>query len=131
MQLYTHASLMFNNKCLGDLGYESVTSAIVMAGLFLSFIVEYIGHRVVLAKEKAMAARPMDEKTQTIFSAEVVTILVLEAGILFHSLRKTPPPAGVLGILSLTHHSHWAYPCRCGGPVLYHALRRHSVSSNL
>ncbi|ATY63812.1 Zinc iron permease [Cordyceps militaris] len=86
VHLYTHASLMFNNKCLGDLGYESVTSAIVMAGLFLSFIVEYIGHRIVLSKEKAVAALSMEEKSQSIFSAEVVTILVLEAGILFHSL---------------------------------------------
>ncbi|KAM3431523.1 hypothetical protein NHJ13734_007266 [Beauveria thailandica] len=86
VHLYTHASLMFNNKCLGDLGYESVTSAIVMAGLFLSFIVEYIGHRIVVAKEKSVAAQSMEEKTQSMFSAEVVTILVLEAGILFHSL---------------------------------------------
>ncbi|OAA81819.1 Zinc/iron permease [Akanthomyces lecanii RCEF 1005] len=86
VHLYTHASLMFNNKCLGDLGYESVTSAIVMAGLFLSFIVEYIGHRIVLAKEKSVAELSMEEKSRSIFSAEVVTILVLEAGILFHSL---------------------------------------------
>ncbi|KAJ3485218.1 hypothetical protein NLG97_g6863 [Lecanicillium saksenae] len=86
VHLYTHASLMFNNKCLGDLGYESTTSAIVMGGLFLSFIVEYIGHRVVLAKEKSVAELSMEEKAQSLFSAEVVTILVLEAGILFHSL---------------------------------------------
>lgn len=79
---------MFNNKCLGELGYESTTSAIVIAGLFLSFIVEYIGHRIVLAKEKAAADLSMEEKAQKVLSAEVVTILVLEAGILFHSLRK-------------------------------------------
>ncbi|OAA73630.1 Zinc/iron permease [Cordyceps fumosorosea ARSEF 2679] len=86
VHLYTHATLMFENKCLGNLGYEGVTSAIVMAGLFLSFIVEYIGHRIVLAKEKSVAALSMQEKSQSMFSVEVVTILVLEAGILFHSL---------------------------------------------
>lgn len=79
---------MFANKCLGELGYESTTSAIVMAGLFLSFIVEYIGHRIVLSKEKAVAHLSTEEKAQSVLSAEVVTILVLEAGILFHSLCK-------------------------------------------
>lgn len=118
---------MFNNKCLGDLGYESVTSAIVMAGLFLSFIVEYIGHRVVLAKEKSVAELSMEEKSQSIFSAEVVTILVLEAGILFHSLRKTTP-GRVFALLPLTHDSYWPYSCRCGGSVLHHTVCRHSVS---
>ena len=49
---------MFSNECIGELGYEATTSAIVMAGLFLSFLVEYIGHRVVLAKAKASAATP-------------------------------------------------------------------------
>lgn len=80
---------MFNNKCLGELGYESTTSAIVMAGLFLSFLVEYIGHRIVLAKEKSIATLSTEEKSQKILSPEVVTILVLEAGILFHSLRTS------------------------------------------
>jgi zinc transporter 1/2/3 len=49
-QLYTHANLMFTNDCLGELAYEATTSAIVMAGIFLSFLTEYIGHRVILAR---------------------------------------------------------------------------------
>lgn len=123
---------MFNNKCLGDLGYESTTSAIVMAGLFLSFVVEYIGHRVVLAKEKSAAALSSEEKAQSLFSAEVVTILVLEAGILFHSLRmSTSSLLYAYCRASLTRHSHWSYTGRCGGSVLYHALHRHPVSPNL
>ncbi|KAL6244505.1 high-affinity Zn(2+) transporter zrt1 [Rhinocladiella similis] len=42
---------MFNNQCLGRLDYEATTSAIVMAGIFLSFLFEYLGHRFVLAKD--------------------------------------------------------------------------------
>ena len=47
IHLYTHAELMFQNQCVGELGYEATTSAVVMAGLFLSFLVEYIGMRLV------------------------------------------------------------------------------------
>lgn len=41
---------MFNNECLGPLDYEATTSAIVMAGIFLAFLFEYIGHRFILAR---------------------------------------------------------------------------------
>ncbi|KAJ9636079.1 high-affinity Zn(2+) transporter zrt1 [Knufia peltigerae] len=51
VHLYTHASLMFNNQCLGALDYEATTSAIVMAGIFISFLFEYLGHRIILARK--------------------------------------------------------------------------------
>ncbi|KAK8068788.1 Zip-domain-containing protein [Apiospora phragmitis] len=57
VHLFTHASLMFANKCLGDLDYEATPAVILMAGVFVSFIVD-----------------------------ELVNIFVLESGILFHSL---------------------------------------------
>lgn len=79
---------MFSNECIGELGYEATTSAIVMAGLFLSFLVEYIGHRVVLAKAKASAALSSTERKSVFLSTEVLSILVMEAGIIFHSLCK-------------------------------------------
>lgn len=41
---------MFNNECLGRLEYEATASAIVMAGIFLSFLFEYVGHRCILAR---------------------------------------------------------------------------------
>lgn len=41
---------MFNNQCLGSLGYEGTTSAIVMGGIILAFLFEYIGHRIILAR---------------------------------------------------------------------------------
>ncbi|KAF6802175.1 ZIP zinc transporter [Colletotrichum musicola] len=80
VHLYTHAQLMFGNSCLGSLGYEGTTSAIVMAGIFLSFLVEYIGKRVVMAK---MAANPTAVSR---LSPETVSIICLETGIIFHSI---------------------------------------------
>ncbi|OGE58595.1 hypothetical protein PENARI_c001G09645 [Penicillium arizonense] len=50
VHLYTHANLMFTNECLGELEYEATTSAVVMAGIFLAFLLEFIGHRVVVAR---------------------------------------------------------------------------------
>jgi zinc transporter 1/2/3 len=79
---------MFSNQCIGDLGYEATTSALVMAGIFLSFLVEYIGNRIVLAKTKASADLSLSEKKSAWLSTEVVSVLVMELGILFHSLRK-------------------------------------------
>lgn len=79
---------MFSNECIGELGYEATTAAILMAGIFLSFLVEYLGHRVVLAKAKASAALSPSERKSVFLSTEVLSILVMEAGIIFHSLCK-------------------------------------------
>lgn len=89
-KLFTHASLMFNNECLGELGYEGTTSAILMAGIFLSFFVEYIGQRVVQAKIRSESALTFKEKAGTLLNSDIVSILVMEGGIIFHSLRKSP-----------------------------------------
>ncbi|CAO2654035.1 Nn.00g107680.m01.CDS01 [Neocucurbitaria sp. VM-36] len=47
IHLFTHAELMFGNQCLGELQYEGTTAAIFMAGLFLSFLIDYLGARFV------------------------------------------------------------------------------------
>ncbi|KAH1482578.1 hypothetical protein KXW28_006403 [Aspergillus fumigatus] len=62
VHLYTHANLMFTNECLGELEYEATTSAVVMAGIFLSFLFEYIGHRIILARATRCAS-PCPEQT--------------------------------------------------------------------
>ncbi|TLD12253.1 uncharacterized protein PgNI_03620 [Pyricularia grisea] len=80
VHLYTHAQLMFANECLGELEYEATTSAIVIAGIFLSFLVEFIGKRIVLAR---MARSP---GTVSRLSPETVSVFVLETGIIFHSI---------------------------------------------
>lgn len=43
---------MFTNNCLTGIDYEATTSAVVMAGLFVAFLVEYFGYRFVLSKEQ-------------------------------------------------------------------------------
>lgn len=48
IHLLTHASLQFSSECLGGLDYEATTTAIVMAGAFLTFFVEFLGGRYVM-----------------------------------------------------------------------------------
>lgn len=111
MQLYTHANLMFTNECIGELSYEGTTSAIVMAGIFLSFLVEYVGLRIVAAhaarhskttaaqapedRGKGDSSSPPPEPSRTAFESldhhhvgpnSHLSVLVMEAGILFHSI---------------------------------------------
>jgi zinc transporter 1/2/3 len=68
---------MFTNPCV-KIEYEATTAAIVMAGLFVSFAVDYSCHRVA----KNMAKR----SPGTSHHDDLVTVIVLEAGIIFHSL---------------------------------------------
>ena len=112
IQLYTHANLMFTNDCMGELEYEATTSAVVMAGIFLSFLVEYVGHRVIMARtSKAPATAPeapepaskneqgAQQHSQATAFAQLghshgdpsqpntkFSVLVMEAGVLFHSI---------------------------------------------
>ncbi|RMD40855.1 hypothetical protein DV735_g4280, partial [Chaetothyriales sp. CBS 134920] len=57
IHLFTHASLMFNNECLGVLEYEGTTAAIVMAGIILAFLFEFVGHRIIHVREQRHSAR--------------------------------------------------------------------------
>lgn len=72
IHLFTHAHLMFGSDCLGELQYEGVTSAIFMAGLFLSFVVDYLGARFVqwrqnkrVGSNAEVAAAGTDNKSAT------------------------------------------------------------------
>ncbi|KAL4804431.1 ZIP zinc transporter-domain-containing protein [Aspergillus unguis] len=113
VHLYTHADLMFGNECLGELEYEATTSAIVMAGIFLSFLTEYLGHRFILArKARSPSPQPSDTSNSPKTAADQapahqhgtlaalghhhggdptdpntkVSVLVMEAGVIFHSV---------------------------------------------
>ncbi|GES59498.1 ZIP Zinc transporter [Aspergillus terreus] len=113
VHLYTHANLMFTNDCLGELAYEATTSAIVMAGIFLSFLTEYVGHRVILARgpkdlpttstpPPAAQDTPKDGAAAASALAHLghnhgspfdptkpntkLSVLVMEAGVVFHSI---------------------------------------------
>jgi len=78
---------MFNNECLGELSYEATTASIVMAGVFISFLVDYLGQRYIQWKNEGKA------QTEGVISdphhcPETLNVIILEAGIIFHSLRK-------------------------------------------
>lgn len=121
VHLFTHAELMFGNECLGTLQYEGTTAAIFMAGLFLSFVIDYAGARFVqwrLNKRIASSAEVPtsrtadDDKSAGTSSStpenefvhshghahgsvrtatpmeEKINVMNLEAGIIFHSIRK-------------------------------------------
>lgn len=90
VHLFTHAELMFGNECLGELQYEATTAAIFMAGLFLSFLLEYIGFRFVKWQaRKAAATQSLSGAVipaNSLRSLEMVSVYVMEAGIIFHSM---------------------------------------------
>ncbi|GAB7338435.1 hypothetical protein MBLNU457_4723t2 [Dothideomycetes sp. NU457] len=116
IHLYTHAELQFASPCLGELQYEGTTAAILMAGLFVSFLVDYLSHRVVHwrrtvrdtsssdethrnssgdtptsteSKQPATAVSTAYHHTHNLSEQEAtdkVTVMILEAGVLFHSI---------------------------------------------
>lgn len=144
---------MFANKCLGELDYEATTAAIFLAGLFLSFVVDYLGARFVqwrqntrVGGDSEVAPYRTDSEAHTNTSEEKVTsgsapatpnnefmrshgiphahgavheatpmeekinVMNLEAGIIFHSIRKC------ISTLCQEHpadtdYSHWHNPC--------------------
>lgn len=84
---------MFGNSCLTGIKYEGTTSAIVMAGIFISFLIEYIVHRMM--RWQASKKSETDDtfmSPQAVANAEMTNITIMEAGIIFHSLRKSSVP---------------------------------------
>ncbi|KAK6337626.1 hypothetical protein TWF730_003021 [Orbilia blumenaviensis] len=91
VHLFTHANLMFTNECLEGVDYEGTTAAIVMGGLFLSFLVEYCGQRIVHARHAKLVEANHENMSSAVMAEmkiqnEIVSVLILEAGIIFHSL---------------------------------------------
>jgi zinc transporter 1/2/3 len=106
---------MFGNECLGELAYEGTTAAIFMAGLFISFLVDYLAARFLLWRQGKKVPGGMETRTTLKGSDDLVatapnsvathmdergvhmhgnleerlSVVVLEAGIIFHSLRKS------------------------------------------
>ena len=103
---------MFTNECLGELDYEATTSAVVMAGIFLSFLTEFIGHRFIAARGHKSASECCEDTPSNNESANPkentaprtmqltqlshshggdgantkLSVLVMEAGVIFHSI---------------------------------------------
>ncbi|KAL6408276.1 hypothetical protein AUP68_08131 [Ilyonectria robusta] len=124
VHLYTHASMMLTNECLGELQYEATTSAIIMAGLFLSFLIEFIVQRAIRwqAKKKSETDES-DSSPKVVASAEMANITIMETGIIFHSLRialgTRIASLGHGGVaFSHTDHAHMhAHDAPIGPPV--------------
>jgi hypothetical protein len=110
-QLFTHAELFFSNDCIEGIEYEATAGAIMIAGLFITFIIEYIAHRWVDRKrhmfERSNATSPAtaepnaQKETSEGTSSEsssseqnytpkslTLNTTVMEAGIIFHSIRQ-------------------------------------------
>ncbi len=102
---------MFKHECLGRLRYESTTTAITMAGVLVSFALEYLASRLLLKKQRhpldapksstssdeTQAAKMADDEavmpgTSTVppkFGQAALSLLILESGIVFHSICKS------------------------------------------
>lgn len=110
---------MFENPCLGELAFGATSGAIAMGGIFLAFIVEYIGDRILQLRankapadvEISPASGAKDEAGSNLSDQHVHThvhthshgahshgpvvndklsVLVMEAGIIFHSICMIP-----------------------------------------
>ncbi|WVQ83154.1 hypothetical protein IAT38_005292 [Cryptococcus sp. DSM 104549] len=114
IHLLYHGFVMFNNECIGELGYESTAPAISMAAAFITFLLDFLGTRYAHKKRDNSAIAPIDSpqmeegkgspqmqpqghngvhddgcgnRFDAAFAAEQNhQVLLLEAGIIFHSI---------------------------------------------
>ncbi|KAF2014533.1 Zip-domain-containing protein [Aaosphaeria arxii CBS 175.79] len=108
IHLFTHAHLMFTNDCLGELSYEGTTAAILMAGLFLSFLVDYIGARFLAWRQsRARPAEPDNSISHT--STPTPSESERKSG------NVTPAPATAL--THSDHHGPHVHGSTDGSPV--------------
>ncbi|VVT46902.1 uncharacterized protein SAPINGB_P001444 [Magnusiomyces paraingens] len=54
IHLSTHATLMFSSECVGTLSYEGVSTSIMLAGLFIAFLIEYTFNRLLSNRQKKL-----------------------------------------------------------------------------
>ncbi|KAH6850111.1 hypothetical protein B0I37DRAFT_105672 [Chaetomium sp. MPI-CAGE-AT-0009] len=87
VHLFTHGVLMFQNECLGKLSYEATPAVILMAGVFVSFLADYSVQQILLWRSTRKGGTPDENPGSSAISAELVNVAILEAGIMFHSLR--------------------------------------------
>lgn len=111
VHLMTHAQLMWNNLCI-TLKYESTATSITMAGIFVSFVVEYLLNRFLITRSSkidsflrqndvsggsensdlddknpnAIASEHVHEDPEAKAKHDKVALMLLEAGIVFHSV---------------------------------------------
>lgn len=95
---------MFGNECLGELQYEATTTAIAVAGAFLTFVLQYTTFRLYTARSRVVKSAAgqvestngegSDKSSQTHVPImqdhlpkldDPLSVLILEMGIIFHS----------------------------------------------
>ncbi|CAG8950214.1 hypothetical protein HYFRA_00008452 [Hymenoscyphus fraxineus] len=116
VHLLTHAEMMFGNACLGELKYEATATAIAMASAFIAFAIDLLARKLAEWRQNKTAgadnenspsssvnekANPTEDNTAVAppatsghnhgpglspHTSDAVSVLVLEAGIIFHSL---------------------------------------------
>lgn len=150
---------MFANECLTTLVYESTATSIAMAGVFLCFLIEYLGSRLIAKRHKKTTLDVENEQqssdslkastpTKEITDAPNTTlaalghnhganigpdnhfnVAVMESGIVFHSIRRS----FCSNRLTLADHtSSNRYHPQCHSRFLLHNLLHcHSLPPNV
>ncbi|KXJ87931.1 hypothetical protein Micbo1qcDRAFT_178579 [Microdochium bolleyi] len=91
VHLFTHANLMFTNECLvGYELFEGTTATIFMAGMLLSFLVDFAAHYKAGSTHAAHAGAGTSESNSSAArpgrKGAPSNVMILEAGIVFHSV---------------------------------------------
>ena len=128
---------MLSNECIGTLSYESTAGAIAMAGIFIAFVVEYISQRIVRHRSlpqvsdqtEVSSAEGSGKGQQGPVSKTLghhhggglvnskISVLIAEAGIIFHSIREHPPAQPPLPLTK--------------NPIRYQSLTSNSPTSSV
>jgi len=97
-QLFTHAELYFSNECLGGVDYEATAGAILISGLFLTFLIEYIARRWSDRRARESVQAPVATESSKVTESALkgmplpdhltLKTTVMEVGIVFHSICK-------------------------------------------
>ncbi|CCE79795.1 Piso0_002886 [Millerozyma farinosa CBS 7064] len=107
VHLMTHAGLMWGNDCI-NLSYESTATAITMAGIFITFLIEYIVFRITsfrpsktlehedgtsamgkdnnIVSERSLSMDNKIANENICYPSDSVRCSLLEVGIVFHSI---------------------------------------------
>ncbi|KAL8855358.1 MAG: hypothetical protein Q9178_007990 [Gyalolechia marmorata] len=127
VHLITHAHLLFANECLGGLEYEATTTAIVIAGAFLAFLLQYSSFRLVEARSRNVAAKSGAQHAESMSGDtsdkssqngapvqdhmhrmpkldDPLSVLILEMGIIFHSASRSKPLSSPILLVVIIFH---------------------------
>lgn len=109
VHLLAHAAMMWDSSCI-TLSYEGTSTAITMAGIFVTFLIEFLANRLIRARQELAPADEGNEKKLEESEGKVedssesnsiehvghshlgvlpndkLSVMIMEAGIVFHSV---------------------------------------------